>query len=62
MSSFQALELLAVLVVKNDQTTVFWTYSSFDQPISIHKLNLDTQETTKTWEAEVPIDLDNLTV
>ncbi len=47
---------------KNDQTTVFWTYSSFDQPISIHKLNLDTQETTKTWEAEVPIDLDNITV
>ncbi len=47
---------------KNDQTTVYWTYSSFDQPISIHKLNLDTQDTTKTWEAEVPIDLDNLTV
>ena len=47
---------------KNDQTIVYWTYSSFDQPISIHKLNLDTQDTTKTWEAEVPIDLDNLTV
>ena len=47
---------------KNNQHKVYWTYSSFDQPISIHKLNLDTEETKKVWEAEVPIDLDNLTV
>jgi len=47
---------------KNNQHEVYWTYSSFDQPISIHKLNLDTEETKQVWEAEVPIDLDNLTV
>mgnify|MGYP001238100953 CR=1 FL=1 len=47
---------------KNDQHEVYWTYSSFNQPISIHKLNLETQETKQIWEAKVPINLENLMV
>jgi prolyl oligopeptidase len=46
----------------NKDTTVFWSYSSYNQPPSIYTLQLETQESSIFWKSDVPIDLSNIVV
>lgn len=46
----------------NKDTTVFWSFTSYNQPPSIYSLNLETQESTLFSTADVPIDLSGVTV
>lgn len=46
----------------NEDSTVFWSYSSFNQPPSIYSLELATEATNLFWKTEVPIDLSNIVV
>ena len=46
----------------NDDTTVYWSFTSYNQPPSIYSLNLLTNETSLFWEADVPIDLSDVVV
>ncbi|MBC8201559.1 MAG: S9 family peptidase [Planctomycetes bacterium] len=46
----------------NQDETVYWSFSSYNQPPSIYSLVLNTQETTLFWKSEVPIDLSDIVV
>jgi prolyl oligopeptidase len=46
----------------NEDTTVFWSYSSYNQPPSIYSLQLDTGATNLVWKSVVPLDLSNIVV
>jgi prolyl oligopeptidase len=46
----------------NTDTTVYWSYSSYNQPPSIYSLDLTTKATTLFWKSIVPIDLSNIEV
>ncbi len=46
----------------NDDTLVYWSYSSFNQPPSIYSLELDTKETALFWKTDVPLDLSDIVV
>ena len=42
--------------------TVYWSYSSYNQPPSIYALDLADGATTLFWESDVPIDLSSIVV
>jgi prolyl oligopeptidase len=46
----------------NDDSSVYWSYSSYNQPPSIYTLDLETGETALFWKTEIPIDLSNISV
>lgn len=46
----------------NADKTVYWSYSSYNQPPSIYSLELDTEKTSMFWKSIVPLDLSNIVV
>ncbi len=46
----------------NNDTTVYWSFTSYNQPPSIYSLNLDTQESSLFSKADVPVDLSGVIV
>jgi prolyl oligopeptidase len=46
----------------NKDTSVYWSYSSYNQPPSIYMLDLETESTSLFWKTDVPIDLSNIAV
>jgi len=46
----------------NEDSIVYWSFSSYNQPPSIYTLELDSGETTLFWKADVPIDLSDIVV
>ena len=46
----------------NKDTSVYWSYSSYNQPPSIYMLDLETESTSLFWKTDVPIDLSNISV
>ncbi len=46
----------------NKDTTVYWSFSSYNQPPSIYSLQLDTEATVMFWKSTVPLDLSSITV
>ena len=46
----------------NTDKTVYWSYSSYNQPPSIYSLELDTEKTSMFWKSIVPLDLSNIVV
>ena len=47
---------------QNDDTTVYWSYSSYNQPPTVYTLDLTTGNTAMYWRAEFPIDLSDIVV
>ena len=47
---------------QNDDTNIFYSYSSFNQPPSIYTLDLDSGKTLRFWQTDFPIDLSNVVV
>jgi len=47
---------------QNDDTSVFWSFSSYNHPPSTYTLELETGKTKLFWKADVPLDLSNMKV
>jgi prolyl oligopeptidase len=47
---------------QNDDTSVYWSYSSYNYPPAIFNLNLSSGNSTLVWKTEFPIDLSNMLV
>ena len=47
---------------QNRDTTVYWSFSSYNQPPSIYTLDLPTGQTTLVWKTSFPINLDDIVV
>ncbi len=46
----------------NEDTTVFWSYSSYNQPPTIYTLDLISGQTELFWQTTFPIDLSDIVV
>jgi prolyl oligopeptidase len=46
----------------NNDTSVYWSYSSYNQPPSIYSLGLETKTTNLFWKSTIPIDLSTIKV
>ncbi len=46
----------------NDDTTVFWSYSSYNQPPTIYELDLQSGQSNLYWKTTLPIDLSDIVV
>ncbi|MEE2912925.1 MAG: prolyl oligopeptidase family serine peptidase, partial [Planctomycetota bacterium] len=46
----------------NNDTKVYWNFSTYNQPPSIYSLDLLTNETSLFWKADIPIDLSDILV
>ena len=47
---------------QNDDETVYWSFSSYNQPPTTYTLNLQTSKSTLLWKTAFPIDLDAIVV
>ena len=47
---------------QNDDTSVYWSYSSYNYPPSIFTLDLDSGDTSLFWKSTFPVDLSDLVV
>ena len=47
---------------QNDDTTVYWSFTSYNQPPTTYTLDVETGETTLFWKADFPLDLTNIVV
>ena len=47
---------------QNDDTSVYWSYSSYNYPPSIFTLDLDSGDTSLFWKSTFPVDLSELVV
>ena len=47
---------------QNDDTSVYWSYSSYNYPPSIFTLDLDSGDTSLFWKSKFPVDLSELVV
>jgi prolyl oligopeptidase len=47
---------------QNDDTSVYWSYSSYNYPPSIFTLDLNSGDTSLFWKSKFPVDLSELVV